>query len=356
VQTPVDVFVSSDEKIRDEAISVVKSLPDTIEIEPSVSILELIGIDPILKLTKFKRKGHADIYAKLEYMNPSGSIKDRMVDFCIEQAEKRGELKKGYKIVEATSGNTGVAVSMCAAARGYNAVLVMPDSTAEVKKKMMSSFGARLVLVPEKEGLAGVVKKAKELAKKEDHWFLNQFENRDNPRSHLETGKEIVKALGKSVVDAFVAAIGTGGTLVGVSRVLKGANPRARIVAVEPEKAPAFYNMFYGKSLKVGKGIAHQIEGIGEGFAPKILADNRRIVDEVLLVNEEDAINTMHELIKKEGVFVGMSSGANVWAAMQISKRLGEGKTVVTVLPDSGQRYLNTEAFKKCKAQKIGVK
>lgn len=350
----MDVFVrsiSSPESDSDfdktQTISIVESLPDTITITPSCSILDLIGIDPILKLTKFKKKGHADIYAKIEFMNPSGSIKDRMVANCIEAAEKRGKLKNGDTIVEATSGNTGAALSMVAAVKGYKTIIVMPEGTSDAKKKIMRNFGARLVFTPDKKGIAAVVDKAKAIAKRKNTFLLNQFENPDNPRSHLETGKEIVKALGKTGVDAFVAAVGTGGTLVGVARVLKNANPNAHIVAVEPDKAPAFYNMFYGKQLPIGKGIPHKIEGIGEGFVPKILADGRRLIDEVMLVKDNDAIRTMKELIKKEGVFVGMSSGANVWAAMRIAKRLGEGKTVVTVLPDTGQRYLNTDIFKR---------
>jgi cysteine synthase A len=328
-------------------ISVVESLPDTIEIHPSNSILDLIGIDPILKLVNFCKPGCADIYAKIEFMNPSGSIKDRMVAYAVQQAEKRGDLKRGDTILEATSGNTGIAVSMVAAAKGYKATLVMPDCTSELKKKMMRSLGSKLMFVPEKEGIVGVIKKANQLAKRKNIWFLNQFENPDNPIAHLDTGREIVKALGKQGVDAFVTAVGTGGTLVGVARVLKETNPKATTFAVEPEKAPAFYNMFYGKSLKIGKGIPHKIEGIGEGFVPKILENNRHLVDGVLLVKDDDSIETMRELMKKEGVFVGMSSGANVWAAMQVAKELGAGKKVVTVLPDTGQRYLNSSIFKK---------
>ena len=345
METPVDVFVAVDKDA--EPISVVESLPDTIEITPSKSILELIGIDPILKLTNFCKPGCADIYAKIEFMNPSGSVKDRMVAYAVEQAEKRGELKKGYTILEATSSNTGVAVAMVAAAKGYKAKLVMPGSTSEIKKKIMESYGAELVFTPEKGGIAAVVNKANELAKRRNTWFLNQFENPDNPIAHLDTGREIVKAFGKWGVDAFVAAVGTGGTLVGVARVLKKTNPKTTTFAVEPKKAPAFYNMFYKKSLKIGKGIPHEIEGIGEGFVPKILENNRQLVDGVILAADRDSIGTMRELIKKEGVFVGISSGANVWAAMQVAKEVGAGKKVVTVLPDTGQRYLNNSIFKK---------
>jgi cysteine synthase A len=346
VKVPVDVFVSED-KDKNNPISVVESIPDTIEITPSQSILELVGIDPILKLNSFCKRGCADIYAKIEFMNPSGSIKDRMVAYAVEQAEKRGELKKGDTILEATSGNTGVAVAMVAAAKGYKAKLVIPDCTSEIKKIIMKSYGAELVFTPEKEGVVAVVNKANELAKRRNTWFLNQFENPDNPTAHLDTGREIMKAFGKWGVDAFVAAVGTGGTLIGVARVLKKDNPKTTIFAVEPKKAPAFYNMFYDKSLKIGKGMPHKIEGIGEGFVPKILENNRRFIDGVLLVEDDDSIKTMRELIKKEGVFVGMSSGTNVWAALQVAKELGAGKKVVTVLPDTGQRYLNSSIFKK---------
>lgn len=350
----MDVFVEEGYDIPEEVISVVKSLPDTVTIEPSTSILQLIGIDPLLKLESFCKRGAADIYAKVEYMNPSGSIKDRMVAFAIEQAEKRGVLKKGDTIVESTSGNTGVAVAMVAAAKGYKSQLVMPDSTAEVKKKMMRAYGAELVFTPEKEGIAAVVKKGKKLSEQPKHWLLNQFENPDNPRSHLEIGKEVLKAMGKDGPGAFVAAIGTGGTLIGVGRALKSKNPNTKVVAVEPYKSPAFYNMFYGKKKRIGKGIPHKIEGIGEGFVPLILQKDIKIVDDVILVKDEEAFITMHKLIRQEGLFVGVSSGANVYAAMQVAEELGEGKRVVTVLPDTGMRYLDTEAFEGSKEKTRG--
>jgi len=316
----------------------VKSLPNAIQQKTPKSVLDTIGIDPIVELTKFRKKNCARIFAKIEFTNPSGSVKDVMAAYCISEAEKRGELKKGYTIVEATSGNTGVAVAMVAAAKSYRAVLVMPEGTSGEKKDMMRFFGARLVLVPDRKGMAGVVGKAKQIAKRKSTWMLNQFENPDNPRSHMEFGREVLAQLGR--VDAFVASIGTGGTLIGVAKVLKKKNPKTKIIAVEPKAVPAFYNMFYGKSLPVKKGIAHKIEGIGEGFVPKILSDNIRFVDEVMLVSDNDAIRFMKLLAKKEGLCAGVSSGANVWAAAKIAKRFGEGKAVVTLLPDTGMRYL----------------
>jgi len=270
-----------------------------------------------------------------------------MVHYCIKTAERTGKLRKGYTIVEATSGNTGVAVSMIAAAMGYKSTIVMPNTTSEEKKMMMRSFGANLVFVPEMKGIAGVVKKAKELSKGKKTWMLNQFENPNNYMSHLEIGKEIIKSLGREGVDVFVASVGTGGTLIGVAKALKIVNPDVHIVGVEPKPVPALYNMFYEKSLKVKPGLPHKIEGIGEGFVPKILEDNISFVDEVMLVSENDAIKSMKDLIRNEGLFVGMSSGANVWAATKIAKRFGDGKTVVTILPDTGQRYLSTKIFKK---------
>lgn len=310
--------------------------------KPSNSVLGIIGNTPIVelgKLSKTVKKRSARIFAKLEFLNPSGSIKDRMVLYAIEAAEKRGELKKNATIVEATSGNTGIALSMVAAVKGYNAVIVLPKTTSDEKIEILEAFGAKLILTPPKKGIKGTIEKAKQVAKNKRAFLLNQFENPDNVRSHEITGKEILEQVKN--VDAFVAGIGTGGTLIGVAKVLKRKNPRARIVAVEPAKVPAFYNMFYQKNLLVKHGIPHKIEGIGEGFVPKILSENKNLVDEVMLVKDEDAIKMAKRLAKKEGLFVGPSSGANVWAAMRLAKKMGRGKNVTTVLPDTGQRYLS---------------
>ncbi|MFP3952088.1 MAG: PLP-dependent cysteine synthase family protein [Candidatus Bathyarchaeia archaeon] len=307
------------------------------------SVLNLIGLTTLLRLRSFEEEGRADVYVKPEFLNPSGSIKDRMVSFCVEQAEKRGELERGSIIVEATSGNTGVSLAMVAAVKGYKAILVIPDTISVVKKRMMEAFGAELDIVPAEEGVKRVIERAREVARREHAWMLNQFVNPDNLGAYREMSEEILETLGGRDIDAFVASVGTGGTLTGVSRVLKKENPDMQSIAVEPERAPAFYNMFYERDLEIGEGIPHRIEGIGEGFVPNILSTNRGLVDEVLLVNDEDAIKNMHRLIVEEGLFVGISSGANLWSAHKIAKRLGEGKTVVTVLPDSGQRYTSTQ-------------
>jgi len=310
----------------------------------SSSVLELIGNTPIVRLKKMVSKGHARIFVKPEFMNPSGSIKDRMVLYAIEAAEERGELKKGATIVEATSGNTGVALSMIAAIKGYRAIIVMPDTTSKEKIKIMEAFGSKLVFTSAKKGMNAPVEKARSIARKKKLFLLNQFENPDNVESQVITGKEILRQVKK--VDAFVAGIGTGGTLIGVAKALKNKNPRTKIVALEPTVVPSFYNLFYKKNLKVAKGIAHEIEGIGEGFVPKILIDNIHLVDDVMLVKDKDAIEMTNRLAEEEGLFVGVSSGANVWAALKLAKKIGRRKNVVTVLPDTGQRYLSNDVFK----------
>lgn len=302
----------------------------------SDSVLEFIGDTPMIELDKLKPSG-ARVFAKLELFNPSGSIKDRMVAYAIEQAEKRGELKRGDTIVEATSGNTGTALAMVAAVKGYKAVIVLPDTTSKIKIKMMEAFGAELVFTSAKKGMSVPVKKAKAIAKKKA-FLLNQFENPDNVKSHLITGREILRCVER--VDAFVAGIGTGGTLIGVAKVLKKRDRKTRIVAVEPAAVPSFYNIFYGKLLRVAEGVAHKIEGIGEGFVPKIVSENKGLIDDVILVKDKDALATVERLAKKEGVFAGPSSGANVWAALELAKKMGDGNNVVTVLPDTGQRYI----------------
>lgn len=308
--------------------------------------LGLIGNTPLVEISKLSKKGYADIYASVEFLNPSGSIKDEMVWHIIEKAEKRGKLKKGKTIVEATTGNTGVAVAMVAAVKGYKAVIVMPKTRIKKNKmQMLKLLGAKVVLVSEKKGIAGVVKKGKQIAKRRRAFFVNQFENPDNLRAHeLITGKEILKGL-RNRVDSFVASIGTGGTLLGVATALKRQRIDAKIVAVEPEKSPVFYCRFYDKQIPKVKGIGHKIEGVGEGFVPKLLEDNMRIIDEVVLVNDKDALRTAKKLAKKEGLIVGPSSGANLFVALKEAKRLGNGKIVATVLPDSGQRYLGTRIF-----------
>jgi cysteine synthase A len=308
--------------------------------------LGLIGHTPLIKINKLAKRGYADIYASAEFLNPSGSIKDEMVWHIIEQAEKRGKLKKGKAIVEATTGNTGVAVAMVAAVKGYKAVIVMPKTRIKKNKmQMLKLLGAKVILVPEEKGIEGVVKKGRQIAKRRKAFFVNQFENPDNVHAHeIITGRDVLKGL-RNRVDSFVASIGTGGTLLGVATALKRQRIDARIVAVEPEKSPVFYCRFYDKAAPKVRGIGHKIEGIGEGFVPKLLEENMRIIDEVVLVSDKDAIRTAKRLARKEGLLVGPSSGANVFVALKEAKRLGNGKIVATVLPDSGQRYLGTNVF-----------
>lgn len=283
--------------------------------------------------------GSAGIYAKTEFTNPSGSIKDRMVKHVIEQAEARGDIKPGDLIVEASSGNTGVSLSMIASIKEYEVCIVAPDTTSEVKAGMMTRFGAELVFTPNEEGVTAVVAKANELVETRGAFLLNQFATPDNVKAQNITGREILDQLGQ--VDAFCAGIGTGGTLAGIGEVLKEANSGVKVYAVEPEPAPAFYNMYYGKDLPIPDGIPHKIEGIGESFVPQIVVDHLDIIDGVILCSDFNAMTTMAALTRNEGLCVGVSSGANVWAARHIASKLGEDKNVVTVLPDTGQRYLD---------------
>ncbi len=305
------------------------------------SVLDLIGNTNLLKLNKIIAPEKAGIYAKTEFTNPSGSIKDRMVKYVIEQAEERGDLNPGDLIVEASSGNTGVSLSMIASIKGYPVCIVAPDTTSKIKAGMMTRYGAELIFTPNEEGVAAMVAKAKELVEQRGAFPLNQFVTPDNVKAHNITGKEILDQLGQ--VDAFCAGIGTGGTLAGVSQVLKEANPEVKVYAVEPEPAPAFYNRYYGKDLPIPEGIPHKIEGIGESFVPQIVEDHMGIIDGVILCSDFNAMTTMARLTCEEGLCVGVSSGANVWAAIQIASELGEDKNVVTILPDTGQRYLDDE-------------
>lgn len=350
MQTPVDAF----------AVRAVHARRANANKRKTNSVLDFIGNTPIVELKRIvgksaekTGKNRAQIFAKLEFLNPSGSIKDRMVLYALEAAEKRGMLKKGrgMTLVEATSGNTGVALSMIASVKGYHTIIVMPETTSKEKIKMIKAFGAKLIFTSAEKGMAEPVRLAEEIARKKKAFLLNQFENPDNAKAHETTGREILNQMKrlKKNVDAFVAGIGTGGTLIGVAKVLKKKNPKTKIVAVEPAAVPAFYNMLYGKRLPVKGGIAHKIEGIGEGFVPKILSrkKNRRLVNDVILVKDEEAIRMTKKLANEEGLFVGISSGANVLAALKLAKKLGKGKNIVTVLPDTGQRYLSSGIFKK---------
>jgi cysteine synthase A len=300
--------------------------------------LELIGDTPMIKLTFPKED--AIIYAKVEYLNPSGSIKDRIARYLIAEAEKRGDLKLGYTIVEATSGNTGIAFSCAAAAKGYKMIVIMPETASVERRIIMKHYNAEVVLTPAKDFIAGAVKKAAEIAKRPKHWAPCQFDNLDNVQTHEQTtAQEILKQVPEGKVDAFIAGIGTGGTLTGVANVLRKKNPNLKVYAVDP----------IGKNVEGDieplKCADHKVEGIGDGFIPSIT--DMKVIDEVIQVTDKNAISTAQMLARKKGLFVGNSSGAYVWCALQAANKLGKGKIIVTLLPDSADRYYSTDLFKE---------
>ncbi len=292
-------------------------------------ILNVIGNTPILRLAKISP---IPIFAKGEYLNPGGSVKDRVAKYMISMAEKRGELKPDSVIIEATSGNTGIAVAFVGIHRGYRVIIVMPEDMSEERKKIIRALGAELVLTPSAESLTGSVNEARKLSESiPNAHILGQFENPDNPKVHyLTTGVEIWKQL-EGNVDAFVAGVGSGGTLGGAGKFLKEQNSRIKIVAVEPENSAALLGQEPG---------LHQIQGIGDGFVPPVL--DVSLIDQVVTVSDEDAIETTRSLARLEGTMVGTSSGANVWAAMKVANELGPDKRVVTILPDRIERYFST--------------
>jgi len=297
------------------------------------SVLDVIGNTPLIQVN-FSDRG-AEIWAKLEMLNPSGSIKDRIAVFMIEKAEKKGFLRKGMTILEATTGNTGISLAMVAAVKGYKIVAVMPENMSNERVKMIKAFGGEVVLTPGKDGPLGAIEVRDSLAKRKNiYWLPNQFENRDNIRSQKMVGNEIIRQIhGK--VDAFVAGVGTGGTLMGVVKVLRAANIKAKIIAVEPEESAV---------LSGGNQAKHNIQGIGEGFVPKLL--QKDLIDGIVKVSTDQAIQMTRKLALKRGIFAGFSSGANMVAAIQTADKLGFGKKVVTVYPDRGERYLSEDVFK----------
>ncbi len=297
-----------------------------------------IGNTPLLSLEKLEKEYRlsAHIYAKLEYLNVGGSIKDRVAKAMIEDAEKSGRLRAGGTVIEPTSGNTGVGLALMAAARGYHAVIVMPDSMSVERQKLIKAYGAEVVLTDGKKGMQAAVEKAEEIAKNTPNAIIaGQFDNPANPKAHYQTTAPEIYAQLNGKVDIFVAGVGTGGTLSGVGKYLKEKNPQARIVAVEPSASPL---------LSKGVAGAHGLQGIGANFIPKTL--DREIYDEVLTVTDEEAYAFARKLCNVEGAFAGISSGANVAAAVALGKRAeNAGKNIVTVLPDSGDRYLSTSLF-----------
>ncbi len=299
------------------------------------SILDLIGNTPMVRLAKVVDKGSAEIFAKLEMFNPGGSVKDRIALNMIEQAEKKGLLKPGSVIVEPTSGNTGIGLAIVGRVKGYKVVLTMPEGMSHERIQILQSFGAEVVLTSAKEGMVGAVEKARELvATMKDAFMPQQFTNPDNPAMHRKTtAKEILKDT-DGHLDAFVAGVGTGGTITGVGEVLKKHNPKIRIIAVEPKNS----NVLAG-----GKPGPHMIQGIGAGFIPEVL--DRSLLDEIISVDDQEAYQMAKRLSKEEGIFAGLSCGAACVGALQVAKSLGPGKIVVTIFPDSGERYLSIEPY-----------
>lgn len=299
------------------------------------SILNTIGCTPTVKLNKLAPEGTAQILMKIESFNPGGSVKDRIALNMIEDAEKKGKLKKGMTIVEPTSGNTGIGLAMVAAVKGYPIIFTMPETMSIERRIVLQQFGAKIILTPGDKGMVGAVMEAQNFFDKEKYYMPQQFENTANPEIHRKTtAKEILYDLKEVALDYLVIGIGTGGTITGVGEILKEKYPELKVIAVEPEGSPV---------LSQGNAGPHKIQGIGAGFIPEIL--NMDIIDEVVTVENEDAFDISRKLCKEEGILAGISSGANVWAAIEIAKKAGVGKTVLTILPDTGERYLSTPLF-----------
>ena len=308
------------------------------------SVLDLIGHTPLVRLNRIKKDVEATILAKLEYYNPSGSVKDRIALSMIEEAERQGKIKKGDIIVEPTSGNTGTSLALVCALKGYRMIAVMPDQMSQERKDMMAAFGAEIALVPSqgkaepetfsKEDVEATLAKAAELASQPGHFMPNQFANPANTLAHQKTTAEEIWQATDGRIDAFIAGVGTSGTAMGVSIGLKEKNPKVKIHVVEPANSAVILGECPGY---------HRIQGIGEGFIPELL--QRENYDGIIKVTDEEAKATACRLARLEGIFAGYSAGANVFASLNVAKELGKGKTVVTVIPDSGMKYLSTELF-----------
>jgi cysteine synthase A len=299
------------------------------------NILKLIGNTPVVKLNKIPDKNSAEIYCKLEFFNPLGSVKDRIGFHMIEDAERKGKISPGDTLIEPTSGNTGIGLAYVSAVKGYKLILVMPDTMSKERIKILKALGAEIVLTDGTKGMRAAIEKAAEIQKEKGCFCPDQFTNPANPEAHRKTtAREILKQVPD--IDAFVAGVGTGGTLTGVGEVLKKEikDRKILIVAVEPENSPV---------LSGGNPGKHKIQGIGAGFTPEVL--NKKIIDKIITVRDQDAFITTRRLAKEEGIFAGISSGAAVWAALKIAKDLPKGKRIVVILPDTAERYLSTDLF-----------
>jgi cysteine synthase A len=297
------------------------------------SVLDLVGDTPVVRLRRLVPEGAATVWAKLERANPAGSVKDRVGKAMIEAAERSGELRPGSVIVEPTSGNTGIGLAMAAAVKGYRLILTMPETMTAERRALLKAYGAELVLTPGEEGMKGAIARAQEMARDYGYFLPQQFMNPANPEVHRRTtALEILEQVGR--LDALVAGVGTGGTITGVGEVLRECLPEVLIIAVEPAGSPV---------ISGGQPGKHKIAGIGAGFVPRVL--DTSIIDEVITVADGDAWETARRLAREEGILAGASSGAAVWAAVQVALRLGGGKVVVVVLPDTGERYLSAGLF-----------
>ncbi len=298
------------------------------------NITGLIGETPIVKLNRMTDEDSAAIYLKLEFMGPGSSVKDRIALSMVEAAEQEGLLKAGDTIIEPTSGNTGIGLAMVAAAKGYKAVLVMPDTMSKERRNLLRAYGAELVLTPGADGMKGAIKKAEELEAAHGYYMPQQFNNTANPEVHARTtGKEIVEQM-QDGLDGFVSGIGTGGTITGAGKVLKDTFPGIKIYAVEPEDSPI---------LSGGSPGPHKIQGLGAGFVPEVLDTN--IYDEVIRISNDEAFAVSREVATTNGILGGISAGAAVAAAKQVAKKLGKGKKVLAIIPDNGERYLSTALY-----------
>lgn len=301
------------------------------------SVTELIGKTPIVKLNKIVPEDSADVFVKLEFFNPGGSVKDRIALSMIEKAEHDGLLKPGDTIIEPTSGNTGIGLSMVGVAKGYKVIIVMPETMSIERRLLMKGYGAELILTPGADGISGSIREAERLAKENGYFLPLQFENEANPLVHEKTtGPEIHQAFGVNGLDAFVAGIGTGGTITGAGRELKRVYPKIELIGVEPAES----------AILEGKEAGpHKIQGIGTGFVPKTL--DTSVYDKVLSISGDEAMETAREVGRKEGILVGISSGAAIAAAIKVAKELGKGKKVLAVVPDNGERYLSTALYQE---------
>lgn len=301
------------------------------------SVLDLIGSTPIVKLNSLVPANSADVYVKLEFFNPGGSVKDRIALSMIEAAEKNGALKEGDTIIEPTSGNTGIGLAMVAAAKGYKIILVMPDTMSVERQKLMKAYGASLILTPGSQGMKGAIAKAEELVAEPGYFMPMQFDNPANVTIHEETtAQEILTAFGDLPIDAFISGVGTGGTVTGVSHIIKEAQPGVKVIAVEPTES----QVLQGKTHH-----PHKIQGIGAGFVPKVL--DVKSYDEVRGVSSEEAVLVGRKIASEEGILVGISAGAAIKVALDVAKELGVGKSVLAIVPDNGERYLSTALYEE---------